>query len=102
MDVFPDPLSFEWDKGNLSKNLRKHDVAYQEAEEVFSNDPFIVTRDPRHSRPGERRYAALGKTKAGRRLFAAFIVRANKVRVISVRDMTQSEEDVYAQYEKNS
>lgn len=102
MDILPEPLSFEWDQGNLPKNLRKHDVTYQEAEEMFSNHPLVLTRDPRHSRPGDRRYAAIGKTKAGRRLFTAFTIRTNKIRVISIRDVTQTEGDVYEQFEKNS
>ncbi len=102
MDILPEPLSFQWDKGNIPKNLHKHDVSYQEAEEMFVNEPFVLTRDPTHSRPGERRYGAFGKTKAGRKLFAAFVVKGTKIRVISVRDMTQTEEDVYEDFEKNS
>lgn len=102
MEILPEPIAFEWDKGNLFKNLHKHDVTYQEAEEMFSSDPLIVTGDKEHSLPRERRYWALGKTKSSRKLFAAFTIRNNKIRVISVRDMTEVEEDVYEEFEKNS
>ena len=102
MDILPEPLSFEWDKGNMPKNLYKHGVTYQEAEEMFSKDPLVLTRDQAHSRPGERRFGAFGKTKARRRLFAIFIIKGNKIRVISVRDMTRTEEDVYEDFERNS
>jgi uncharacterized DUF497 family protein len=102
MDILPEPLSFEWDKGNLPKNLKKHDVTYQEAEELFSSDPVVTTRDSHHSRPKEHRYWALGKTRSGRTLFSAFTVRGNKVRVISVRDMTEAEQDAYEEFEKDS
>ncbi|HTE58349.1 MAG TPA: BrnT family toxin [Verrucomicrobiae bacterium] len=101
MDILPEPLSFQWDKGNIPKNLQKHNVTYQEAEEIFVNDPFILARDKDHSK-SERRYWVLGQTKSNRKLFAAFTIRGTKIRVISVRDMTQAEEDVYEDYETNS
>lgn len=102
MDVLPEPRSFEWDEGNIPKNLHQHDVAYKEAEEMFGNQPLALIRDPGHSKPGETRFGAYGKTDADRKLFAAFIVKSNKIRVISVRDMTQSEGDAYEEFEKNS
>jgi uncharacterized DUF497 family protein len=102
MDTLPEPLSFEWDKGNLPKNLQKHDVTYQEAEEIFSSDPIVTTKDTQHSQPKERRYWALGRTRSGRMLFAAFTLRNAKVRVISVRDMTEAEQDAYEEFEKDS
>ena len=102
MDILPAPLSFAWDKGNIPKNLHKHNVTPQEAEEIFSNTPLIIGHDGPHSKPGERRYYALGVTRSNRRLFAAFTVLNNKLRVISIRDMTQAEEDAYEDYEENS
>jgi uncharacterized DUF497 family protein len=51
MDILPEPISFDWDNGNLPKNLHKHDVSYQEAEEMFSNDPLVITSDIQHSLP---------------------------------------------------
>jgi uncharacterized DUF497 family protein len=102
MGILPEPLSFQWDTGNVPKNLHKHNVAYQEAEEIFTNKPLVLTRDKTYSRPGERRYGALGKTKSARKLFAVFIIKGTKVRVISIRDMTQTEEGVYEGFERNS
>lgn len=102
MDILPEPIAFEWDKGNIPKNLHKHDVTPQEAEEMFSNSPLVLTYDPVHSGSDEARFWAFGITKAERRLFAAFTIRGNKVRVISIRDMTKLEEDVYEDFEENS
>lgn len=102
MDIFPEPLSFVWDKGNIIKNLHKHDVTPQEAEEIFSNKPLVVNHDPSHSKPGNLRYYALGRTRSDRKLFAVFTVAKIKLRVISVRDMTQVEADVYEDFEENS
>lgn len=95
MQVFPEFKGFDWDKGNLEKNLKKHKVAPQEAEELFANLPLIARRDDHHSTPAEERIQALGTTKSGRRLFIAFTLRDHKIRVISIRDITPQEERAY-------
>lgn len=100
MDILPEPISFEWGQGNAPRNLHKHGVTYQEAEEIFTNEPLVVTGDVEHSR-GERRFWAFGTTRSNRRLFAAFTIRNNRVRIISIRDMTKLEEDAYEELEKN-
>ncbi len=92
--ILPDPISFEWDKGNIDKNFKKHGVANQEAEEVFSNEPLVVSEDSKHSLK-EVRFKALGKTNKGRQLFVSFMIRNDKVRIISIRDMNKKEEVVY-------
>jgi uncharacterized DUF497 family protein len=101
MLILPEPISFEWDTGNINKNLDKHNVTNQEAEELFSNEPFLVHEDSKHSIK-EQRFRALGKTKSGRMLFVTFTIRNNKVRIISVRDMNRKEEVIYETIEKNS
>ena len=101
MRVFPEPIAFQWDKGNISKNAEKHNVTIQEAEEVFINDPFIISEDIKHSSE-EQRFYGLGQTKTNRKLFVAFTVRDNKLRVISIRDMKKKERGVYEQLEENS
>ena len=45
----------------------------------------------------EPRYYVLGHTIAGRRLFIAFTVREEKIRVISARDMSKKERKIYEQ-----
>lgn len=94
MTILPNPFSFEWDKGNSDKNLKKHNVTNQEAEEVFSNEPLVVLEDIKHSRQ-ETRFQALGVTSKRRKLFLSFTVRKNKMRIISARDMSKKEEVVY-------
>ena len=93
-----DALSgFDWDVGNLDKNAR-HGVDNREAEEVFFNQPLLLTPDERHSKD-ELRWRALGRTDAGRRLTVIFTVRKSGtlIRVISVRDMHRKEEGLYDQ-----
>ena len=101
MKVIPEPLTFEWDKGNKDKNLLKHLVTNQEAEEVFTNNPFILAEDERHSHL-EKRFQALGQTNVHRTLFLSFAVRRDKVRIISIRDMNRKERVIYAKAKKTS
>lgn len=89
MKILPEPVVFEWDKGNIDKNFISHDVTNREAEEVFSNKP-LVSEDVKHSAV-EKRFQALGKTNKGRLLFVSFTIRNEKIRIISVRDMNKKE-----------
>ena len=95
---------FDWDKGNRDKNLKKHNVANEEGEEVFFNNPF-VSEDIRHSEQ-EQRFKALGKTNRGRLLFVSFTFRKVdqkiKIRIISCRDMNRKEEVNYEKIQKNT
>ena len=94
MIILPKPLEFEWDKGNINKNFKKHNVSNQEAEEAFSNNPLKLSKDVEHS-DGEERFLALGKTNKGRLIFLSFTIRKDRVRIISIRDMSKKEEVVY-------
>jgi len=94
------PKEFEWDRGNINKNLDKHGVTDQECEEVFFDTELLAYYDRGHS-VKEDRYYALGKTLAGRGLFVVFTIRENKIRVISARDMSKKERKVYEK-EKNA
>jgi len=85
---------FEWDEGNRNKNKEKHGVTTEECEQVFFNQPLLVGIDYKHSQE-EPRLFVLGKTDLERGLFIVFTVRDNKIRVISVRDMSRKERKVY-------
>jgi len=85
---------FEWDQGNITKNWDKHDVSTGECEQIFFNKPLLVKRDREHSKLENRHYV-LGRTNMNRLLFAVFTVRDDKIRIISARDMTESEIERY-------
>ncbi len=87
---------FDWDEGNQDKNWRKHRVSMGECEELFFNLPLLLQDDIVHSQ-AEPRYLVLGQTNAERYLFIAFTIRKTKIRVISVRDMSQKEREYYEQ-----
>ena len=87
---------FDWDDNNREKNWEKHGVLASECEEVFFNLPLLLQSDPTHSQKEPRDYV-LGHTIAGRRLFIAFTIRGDKIRVISARDMSKKERSIYEQ-----
>ena len=101
MSAFADCAGFQWDEGNSEKNWIKHRVTRAECEQVFSNQPLVVGEDERHSQDEPRSYA-LGQTDAGRRLFVAFTIRGDLVRVVSARAMTERERRVYGRAEEEA
>ena len=96
MRIIPEPVTFEWDKGNIDKNFKKHGIDNREAEEVFQNDPRFIFKDEKHSL-SEERYMIWGITNKKKRLAVVFTLRNYKVRIISARAMHKKEE---VRYEK--
>ena len=96
-DEFFQFTGFQWDEGNINKNLYKHNVENWECEQVYFNEPLIILDDPKHSY-AEKRWAAFGKTDAGRMLTVIFTKRGSIIRVISAKDMKRKERIFY---EKN-
>ena len=79
---------FDWDDGNLL-HIDRHQFTPDEVEEVFENNPRIF-------RTKEKRFFALGETLDGRLSFVVFRrLRAGLIRVITARDMSQSEKRRY-------
>ena len=87
---------FQWDSGNFGKVWERHRVTPLECEEVFFNRPLIVGEDDAHAETEERLYA-LGQTDAERLLFVVFTIRGRLIRMISARDMSRRERDIYRQ-----
>ncbi len=96
-DKFDRFTGFQWDEGNINKNLYKHNVENWECEQIFFNEPLIILDDPKHSY-AEKRWAAFGKTDAGKLLTVVFTKRGSLIRVISARAMKRKERNFY---EKN-
>ena len=92
--IFEQFSGFQWDGGNIDKNLIKHNVENWECEQVFFNRPLLVLDDIRHS-VSEKRWAAFGKTDADRFLVVIFTKRGNLIRIISARDMNKRERKFY-------
>lgn len=87
-------VGFQWDQGNIDKNLIEHEVENWECEQMFFNRPLLILEDPKHS-ISEKRWAVFGKTDAGRFLTVIFTKREDLIRVISARDMNKKERKFY-------
>ncbi len=85
--------NFQWDKGNIGKNL-KHKVMDEETEQVFFDKNKVISEDIAHSQK-EKRYIIIGKTKEGRLLYTVYTFRGNKIRVVSSRDINKKEVHFY-------
>jgi len=94
-EILSQCIGFEWDKGNIDKNWLKHEVSPAECEQIFFNQPLVIQDDMTHSKT-EKRFYALGRTDSRRNLFIAFTVRNGFIRVISARDMSRKEREVYS------
>lgn len=80
---------FEWDEFNVFKNLIKHNVTIEEAEESFFTDPLIL-------KIKEDIYYTYSITESGRYLFGVFLLKPERViRIISIRDMDKKEIQLY-------
>ena len=87
-------VGFYWDEHNTGKNVLGHNVSPAEVDEIFFHTPALLFGDTKHS-GRERRFLVYGSTSADRPLTAAFTVRANRIRIISVRDMSRKERREY-------
>lgn len=87
-------LSFDWDKGNKDKNWLKHKISNKETEEIFYNEPLRIFEDLKHQEK-EKRLVAYGFTDKGRKLTVIFVLRKDKIRVISARKQSRKERKIY-------
>jgi uncharacterized protein len=90
-------IEFEWESAKAKANLRKHGVAFEEAETVFSDDLALLIDDPDHS-DDEERFVLLGLSTTRRILAVVHGYRSapDTIRVISARKATKSERAAYA------
>ena len=100
MKIVPEPVVFDWDKGNTGKN-KKHNVDDKEAEEAFFDENSKMFKDKVHS-TDEERLRIIGKTEKGRLLFIVFTKRKNKIRIISARDINRKEMYLYEKKAKTT
>lgn len=100
--ILPEPIKFTWDKGNIDKNLKKHNVTNKEAEEVFENQKHFLLEDEKHSTEKEKRFMIWGITDHNRKLSIIFTIRNKMVRIISARDMHAKERRRYEELKTNS
>lgn len=89
---------FEWDTNKATKNMRRHQVSFDEAATVFDDPMFVTFIDAEHS-DDEERYITIGLSNRGKLLVIAHTERGEQIRIISARQATRKEERFYAEAE---
>lgn len=87
-------IEFEWDPRKADSNLRKHGVSFTEAGTIFGDELAITVSDPDHSKE-EDRFITIGWSDRRRLLIVSHTDRADKVRIISARELTKAERREY-------
>lgn len=70
--------------------------SFTEATEVFGDDHSSSAPDPDHS-VGEERHLLFGMSKQGKALVVSYTEQAERIRLISARQMTSRERRAYEQ-----
>lgn len=81
---------FEWDAGKAASNLRKHSVAFADAQRVF-DDAFAVHEFDLDAGYGEQRMIVIGMVN-GVLLTVVYAERGERTRLISARKATKHEQ----------
>jgi uncharacterized DUF497 family protein len=90
-------LRFQWDPDKARRNVRKHQLTFEEASTAFEDDRSVTIPDPTHS-VGEERFLLLGRMNRGRIVGIAFTERSaniDTIRLISVRLADRGERHDY-------
>jgi len=82
---------FEWEDAKAAANLAKHGISFEEASTTFADPCYIVIPDEAHP----DNFWAIGLSGLARLLTVVHIERGQRVRIISARRATKSEEQVY-------
>lgn len=89
-------MIFEWDENKAAENLRKHDVSFDEATEVWNDPNRFEEFDTKHS-DTEQRFSIIGFSTR-RLLYVVYCERIGDViRLITARKVTKRQEKVYVE-----
>lgn len=80
-------IQFEWDDQKALANVRKHNVSFERACEAFF-DPFLYVVDEDEYAGNELREKIIGIARDWRILYVVYVMRDDRIRVISARDAT--------------
>lgn len=85
---------FEWDDDKAKANLEKHRIDFADARLVF-DDPGVLDDLDDIADYGEERFRALGMVN-GRLIAVFYALREARIRIISARKPTRTEQNEYA------
>ena len=86
-------MNFEFDPKKATANLRKHGVAFSEAEPVFYDNLALTKTD--EGAHHELRFVTVGMDALGRVLAVCWAQREDVIRLISARLATTHERKLY-------
>lgn len=89
-------MIFEWDEVKNTINKKKHGISFEEAQAVFEDELAILFDDPDHSEE-EDRFLIIGMTDRKGVCIVSHCYRGEdeRIRIISARKATKTEQDVY-------
>ena len=73
-------VNFEWDELKNVKNLEKHQISFEKAQDAFFDKNRIITIDHKHSTKDEVRYFCFGMVDE-RVMTVRFTIRNSKIRI---------------------
>lgn len=88
-------MEFEWDENKNQTNLIKHQIGFEFASQ-FLWDEAIIEQDSRKDY-GEERFIARGPASDGRCYHIAFTIRADRIRLITMRPFSRRDYRRYGQ-----
>jgi uncharacterized protein len=87
-------MKYAWDDNKAVKNLAKHGISFTEAKTIFDDPLYVDFYDLDHS-DDEERYLIVGESNRGRLLIVSYTERRESIRIISAREVTKSEREIY-------
>ena len=87
-------LLFEWDPDKAERNIRIHDISFDEACTTFQDPLSRTIGDPLHSQ-SEDRFVLIGQSDRRRILVVVHTERGERIRIISARLATKKERRSY-------
>ena len=84
---------FEFDPTKAKANLRKHGVAFSDAEQALRDSNALTIEDP--DTEDEQRFITLGMDALGRVLVVVHTQRDERIRIVSARKASRGEMENY-------
>ena len=89
-------MIFEWDETKNQINKNKHGISFEQVKSVFEDDLAILFDDPDHS-IDEERFLIIGMSNEKGVCIVSHCYRGadEKIRIISARKATRTEQEIY-------
>lgn len=87
-------LNFEWHTEKALKNIKRHNIPFEEASTAFSDPLSLTIDDPLHS-DDKQRFVLIGQSYKKRILIVIHTERGDNIRIISARKASKRERTYY-------